>query len=198
MNQDKLEKIVTSPTMFFLHCEDGKKLKKKTVLSITHRMLRLLSLSSEENRGSRNAWNGVVNYLEKGIRDWDSVGGVNNPIVTKSIIVSDLKPLIISHCIPYIPKIVLEFLSEYQGDDSLTLARLKNGMAELIYLEDVPFGTIGTILGGYYKGLKGQLCYICKDSGSYYGVIKILEGDDNGVFMCYLWGNHNFIKPDKL
>ena len=197
MNQNKLEKIVTSPTMFFLHCETGKMLKKETVLSITHRMLHLHSLSGGDNWNSRKAWNGIINYLEKGIRDWDSLAGVNNPIVTKSIIISDEKPLISEHCIPYIPKIVLDFLTEYQKEDSLTLARLKNGMAKLVYLEDVPFGTIGTIIGGYYKGLKGQLCYMCEDSGSYYGVIKILEGDDNGVFMCYLWGDHNFIKPDK-
>lgn len=188
--QEKLNNVITSPTMFFLNSH-GKTFNKKTIISIANRMLRLLKMSKGNTYYEFNAWNGVLAYF-KGVRDWDQLCGVNNPVYMKNILIADEKPLISSHCIPYIPKIVLNFLEE--NKNTLTLARLKNGFAQLVYLSEMPFGTTGTIIAGAYKDLKGQFCYICKEGDQFYGVIKILEGNDAGVFMCYQWGNHNFIK----
>jgi hypothetical protein len=188
--QEKLNRIITSPTMFFLDSH-GKSFNKKTIISITNRMIKLLKLTKSNTYSDFHAWNCILAYFN-GVRDWDQLGGVNNPVYMKNILIADEKPLISSHCTPYIPKIILDFLKE--SENTLTLARLKNGMARLVYLSDMPFGAKGTIIAGAYKNLKGQFCYICEDGGHYYGVIKILEGNDNGVFMCYQWGNHNFIK----
>lgn len=85
-------------------------------------------------------------------------------------------------------------VSEYKVDieelPSPTKERVKNGAAVILNkVNGVPIGAEGIINAGYYKGLKGKLLYGIKDSDRYSYTVEILEGDDSGVTMDYVYGD---------
>lgn len=78
---------------------------------------------------------------------------------------------------------------------SPTKERVANGACRLIETGsgNVPVGTTGIINIGYYKGLKGRLLYAAVDGNTFFQVINVQEGVDNGVVMCYQIGNDKAI-----